>query len=193
MPRNTTDTTKKISIFRLRKQGYLSGCTSSDTMSWKWNGEPSGSIGFSISLIENKESYSYIRLEYRTRDSSETEWEAHNDEFRLVKVPCHFGGFRWFFKCEQNRNGYYCGKRVALLYMANGYFSCRKCANLSYDSCNEGKKYRGTFFSLLGNREWEYYSSLKRFSYRGKPTRKYRRFLKMSNRLDSAQEVSLYN
>ena len=193
MTRDTTDATKKISIFWLRKQGYFRGYNSSGTMSWKWDGEPSGSVGFSISLIEDKTSYPFMRLEYRSKTYGSNEWVSYDYKFKLIKMSCRYGGFRWFFKCEQNKNGHYCGKRVAVLYMSNGYFSCRECANLSYDSCNEGKKYRGTYFSLLGNREWEYYSSLKRFLYRGKPTRKYRRFLKMSSRLDNAPEVSLYN
>lgn len=47
----------------------------------------------------------------------------------IEKLPCNYGGFRFFFKCPL------CQKRMRMLYLAQtSIFLCRKCLNLSYKS-----------------------------------------------------------
>jgi hypothetical protein len=50
----------------------------------------------------------------------------------VVKTPCHFGGFRHWFKCG-------CGRRAAFLYLLSPDtpFACRHCWNLTYKSCRK--------------------------------------------------------
>jgi len=44
----------------------------------------------------------------------------------IEKQACHFGGYRCFFYCPK------CDKRMRKLYLDNGLFLCRKCADLCY-------------------------------------------------------------
>lgn len=46
------------------------------------------------------------------------------------KSPCHFGGFRYFFRCPIGK----CNRRMRKLYCYGGLFLCRKCLNLGYYS-----------------------------------------------------------
>lgn len=48
---------------------------------------------------------------------------------RLVSTRPHFGGVRWWFRCE-------CGRRSRVLYMRpdTAYFRCRACHDLIYES-----------------------------------------------------------
>jgi len=44
----------------------------------------------------------------------------------VEKLPCPFGGSRYFFLCPQ------CSKRMRILYCIAGRFLCRQCHNLGY-------------------------------------------------------------
>ena len=87
----------------------------------------------------------------------------------------------WFFLYGLYKNGVYCGRRVRNLYSFGIFGVCRKCANLSYKVAT-GQKYNGMFKILT--QSWKTNGStlkmLKEF-YRGKPTRTYRRYLKINN------------
>lgn len=183
--RDTTNGAKKISIFWLRKNKYLNSnndkCHYYGNINWSSNGESRGKISFEIETDENKGPY--IQFIYRAKKAWEPE-EAYRDinyKFDLISQTCRYGGKRWYFRCSLYKNQQYCGKRVAILYQVGDYFGCRNCADLSYNSCNKSKKYRsGVFGMLFGSYDPdEYYQTLKRFYYRGKPTRKYRKYLKM--------------
>jgi hypothetical protein len=56
----------------------------------------------------------------------------------LETATPHFGELRWWFICP-NEN---CNKMVVKLYQAPGadYFLCRKCSNLTYQSCRDSGK-----------------------------------------------------
>ena len=181
MSNDTLNSAKRISIFELKKQGYLNPLAWGVTgiIRWSINGKITGKINFELNFKgDSQSSRPYMQLKYSARLSFGTGWEMFEDKFELIKVPCPYGGARWFFKCENQKNGY-CGKHVAILYLINGHFVCRHCTNLSYDSCNESKKYRGDFWGISSGKASEQYSKLKRFFYRGKPTRKYHRYLKI--------------
>ena len=52
-----------------------------------------------------------------------------------VSPTCwHLGGRRPWFICSVRANGRYCGRRVAVLYLAGELFACRKCYGLAYAS-----------------------------------------------------------
>ena len=68
-------------------------------------------------------------------------------------TPCNFGNQRIWFKCP------FCQKRVAIIYGPDKLFACRKCNNLTYQSCNETAPYRILYRiikleSKLQNREY---------------------------------------
>lgn len=72
-----------------------------------------------------------------------TNWEHRHQrkqELRYVATPCHFGGFRLWFKCyataEESGHYYGCYDRVGTLYKPLGgdVFLCRDCWDLQYES-----------------------------------------------------------
>lgn len=58
---------------------------------------------------------------------------------RMDSTPTQFGGKRWWFICPLAVNGKACDRRVRKLYVPSGakYFGCRKCHDLTYQSCQE--------------------------------------------------------
>ena len=184
--RDTVDGEKSISIYWLNKKGYIEdGWKRFGTLNWSSNGTPTGDIRFELSTDEND---SYIRLIYRAKKhwESEDKYRSLDYKFNLIKTLCNFGGVRWFFQCGLYKNGAYCGRRVGILYSTGDYFGCRHCANLSYDSCNQDKRYRSGVWKVFTNesKAEEYYlKNVKRQFYRGKPTKKYQRYLKLEGNL----------
>lgn len=200
-PRGTADAKRKLSIFWLNQQNLIEENTYiRQNIQWSNTDtkEVTGNINIYINTLnENGLGYPYIELSYKSRKSGETEWTDIDYKLELLKVPCNFGGYRWYFKCGLIRNDRYCGRRVAILYSIGNYFGCRYCADLSYESCNENKKHLFGAFKMLA-KSWkadDYYLTLKRKTYRGKPTRKYRKYLKMSQYTDNEvlrAEKSIY-
>ncbi len=86
----------------------------------------------------------------------------------LVTTPCNFGGVRYWFGCPS------CGRRVAVLYLAPGdvYFRCRHCNNLSYHSRNRCTM---ELFGHTSRQIEKLQSEIKRWTWRGRPTRKVRK------------------
>ena len=87
----------------------------------------------------------------------------------LLTTPCNLGGIRYWFACPT------CLGRVGVIYLAPGdiHFRCRPCNNLSYHSRNESSP-----FGILGVTERKIEklrSEIKRWTWRGRPTRKVRR------------------
>ncbi len=178
MARDTTSDTRNFNIFSLKKWGKLEpGCVSNASIIWYRGEEETSRIGYKISTMDDD---SYIELDYRTKWYGEQEWRPIKYKVPLERVKCHFGGVRWYFVCPLFKSGRYCGRRVAVLYKAGDYFGCRHCADLTYDSCNESKRFRGFPFGHLAKalKSDELLEKVGYTHYRGKPTRKYRRYLK---------------
>jgi len=108
----------------------------------------------------------------------------------LTKTPCNFGGVRYWFICPLSVNGVYCGRRTGTLYLASGgnYFGCRQCYDLSYESRNECRlgRFGNIGFTLKAERQYEeLYKSIKRWTWRGKPTRKARKLKELETKMDT--------
>ena len=72
---------------------------------------------------------SWISLTYTT-----TSREQINQGIYLLVTFPYYGGIRWWFECPD------CGKKAVKLYLAKEpQFSCRKCANLTYNSCQNSR------------------------------------------------------
>ena len=56
--------------------------------------------------------------------------------FKLSRTKCHFGGTRVWVHCPR------CQKRMAVLYLRWGYFACRICQDISYESQSGGSDER---------------------------------------------------
>jgi len=172
--RETVEEHKKLSCHFLREHDYFQkGSKRSGRIIWSFNGTECGKI-----LIETdmRSLHPTIRFTYMIRSSPQDPWVEMDYTTNLLGVPCNFGGTRWYFQCHL------CMGRVAKLYDYRNYFCCRTCAGLSYNSCNENKRYRGgiwKFLTTMWGADDYYINNVKRRYYRGKPTRKYKRYLEM--------------
>ena len=135
----------------------------------------------------------YARFQYTSTRRSTGEKTECNYKVRLVTTPCHFGGVRWWFLCPLITNGVSCGRRVGTLYCPPGatYYGCRHCYNLTYESRNKRRLTRlgdiGYPLVLEGKYE-DLYERTKRWTYRGRPTKKARRLHALEARLNRAFE-----
>ncbi len=120
----TTESQHRIDIRWLKKKGYLRP-GSIGSLSWSWNGEQTGSIGYRIEKDQ-------MILNYRHRPNR-GEWEQVEQFITFDRTRCSYGGHRTWFRCTR------CHRRVALLYGAGKYFYCRHCYNLAYGSQQEDK------------------------------------------------------
>lgn len=107
---------------------------------------------------------------------------GHNQTIKLETQELHYGT-RWYFTCE-------CGKRCNILYLSSrsGFFACRTCQNLAYESSRINKKtmngllyYTSRKLKLAKIRE-----SLDRISYNGRPTKRATRFFRMLEELENS-------
>ena len=177
----TTEAARRVELPWLRQQGYFpkGGSHLSGSINWSRYGESTGSISVAVDTMS---SAPHIRMEYKLETPMGSgEWKLRDYKFPLERLPCRFGGFKWFVRCQLSTNGVFCGKRVRVLYMVNGYFGCRHCARLTYDSCRQGGRYKG-FVCIPDLDEME--AKVKRKYYAGKPTKKYRRLLKMEENFE---------
>lgn len=179
--KGTTEASKRVELSWLKKQKYLDGFRGGN-INWSINGEPTGNINIQVDTYSDNPNIKFV---YKVRRNGE-EWKDIDFSFRMESTPCRFGGKKWFFICGLSKNGQHCGKRVRILYQAGDYFGCRHCADLTYDSCNESKRFRHGMWKIFTNesKAEDYYKKyVKREYYRGKPTKKYKRYLAISNNL----------
>lgn len=184
MSKTLAEQSNGLSIFWLKKHGYLNKEWSLQSGGIKWTyGISESSIGFSVI----KDNYgtaaerAYIQLRYANTSHWTGEKEDLDYRASLTTTPCHYGGIRYWFICPLTINGQYCGKRVGVLYSVGKYFGCRKCGNIAYSSQMSGGKFRSSSVTFHDIEELE--QATKRHYYRGRPTRKYRRLLRMNQRL----------
>jgi hypothetical protein len=131
----------------------------------------------------------YVRFQYTTTDLNTGEKVEYDYKVALTTTPCNLGGVRYWFICPLNKNGVYCGRRVAKLYKAprGNYFGCRHCYNLSYESRNECRlgRFGQLGYLLKAERQYEdLRNTVKRWTYKGIPTKKVRRLNAMAKRMD---------
>jgi len=106
-----------------RQNGLIPG--TKGTLSWSFQGNNKGALGYTITE-------SCLILKYRYRGSGGA-WEDVKQVIFFDQTPCNYGGHRKWFLCSE------CERRVENLYGLNGagkYFLCRDCHGLTYTSCN---------------------------------------------------------
>jgi hypothetical protein len=145
-------------------------------ISWT-NGWSKKKSSVAVEVVTESED-KYIRIQYTQTNRFTGERREFDYKIPLITTSCYFGGVRYWFECNLYKNGVYCGRRVGVLYKDGDWFGCRHCYNLTYESRNYSGIYKeiGVFMSeddlLLMRRE------IKRTSYKGKPTKRYLRYLK---------------
>lgn len=172
------DSLLKISTAFLKKHEYFNTGWRSGTMTWTsgWN-EHKSSVGIEVSTGDN-----YLRIHYTQTDRDTDVKKDFDYKIPLTTTPCRYGGERYWFTCPMSRNGQYCGRRVGVLYKNGDFFACRHCYNLTYSSQNQGGRHKG-FVSIPDIEKAEV--EVKRYYYRGKPTRKYRRVMRLNEKFET--------
>jgi hypothetical protein len=170
MAKIEADYVKKVEVWWLKSEGLLRGFGYT-TITWTspWGGENSVSINVSVSDLAD----CYIRFIYaRTEGGNDFDYKVP-----ITTTPCRYGGVRYWFKCSLSRDGVYCGRRVGILYKVGDYFGCRHCYNLTYASRNlsGGQKSLGRIISIPEIERLR--KAVKRTHYRGRETKKYKRYL----------------
>jgi len=110
----------------------------------------------------------YIRLMYHTWDRFTGEGKEMDYQVSLCQTPCNYGGRRYWFVCPK------CKRRCGTLFFVGKLFLCRKCGRVLY--------YSQTFKIVSGADLDRAFSEIKRSYYKGKPTRKYRKYLRLERK-----------
>lgn len=177
----------KISVFALKKMGFLAGGLKSGTLRWTHTSGFEKSVGVDVftRCIDD-----HIRIEY-----TQTGADGNEKDFKyripLVTTSCNFGGLRYWLICPVYKNNRVCGKRVGVLYKSGDYFACRHCNELTYKSRNENRRnsFYPAFFIIEAHQKIDdLEDTMKRKFYAGKPTRKFKKLLKISDRAYSFSE-----
>lgn len=126
-----------VSMKDLRKRLYAGA---SGSLTWTWASGNKLSIGY---FVTESDEAPIVTLHYRWRDSEDVRIPV-----RLGTTPTQFGGRRWWFICPLIVRGITCNRRAGKLYLPPGakYFGCRKCHDLTYQSCQQAHR----FERLLG-------------------------------------------
>ena len=177
----TADYLPRISIFWLKKHGFL------DCSRDGWYMHDNYKIEI-ITVIQDYHPYLYLIYVDSEGISSEAQ------KIVLVRTPCHYGGWRYWFQCPRPRNGMTCGRRYGVLYAYKGVFGCRICHNMTY-SCRQTNTHSNLqeyIRAVKNERKFEkLYSKDKRWRYNAKPTKYNRQMRKFYKSLsdDSENEI----
>ena len=171
----------RLSIFRLKQDGFLGLGVRNGWMKWIDNGGAWKSrIGFTVNIGYGLDR---VTLRYTHTSCFGGEKTDMNYDVELTATPCHYGGFRYWFRCPLVKNGSQCRRRIGVLYGWGKYFGCRSCQDIAYGAQKQGGLCR--FTSITTAKIERYREKVRRKYYRGVMTRKYRRLLIMEQRLST--------
>jgi len=191
--KDTVEDCRSVSLSFLKKGDYFCGYRSGRIVWKNCYGEETSSISVAVSTMYSD---NYVRFQYTTTDRNTGEKTEYDYKVRLSTTPCNFGGVRYWFICPLSKNSVYCGRRAAKLYKAPGanYFGCRHCYDLSYESRNESRlgRFGQLGYILKAERQYEeLYKSIKRWTYRGRPTRKARKLHLLEKKMDQVAPLDI--
>lgn len=191
--KDTVEDCRSVSISFLKKHDYLSeNSYKSGGISWKnCYGEETSSIGIVVSTFEGEK---YVRFCYTVTSRSSGEKTEYDYKVQLTTTACNYGGVRYWFICPLSRNDIYCGRRVGKVFCPPGanYYGCRHCYNLSYESRNEIRSGRLALLGLVlkyDRQMEELYNRIKRWSYRGQPTKKVRKLHALERKIEVTHRI----
>jgi hypothetical protein len=170
--KSTVEESRCINIQSLKQWGLLSGWHST-TLSWTTSlTKKTTMVGLDVEVTDDP----HISLYYSItdRDGNKTDYDY---EVSLTTTPCYFGGVRYWFLCPM------CYSRVGALYLSPGHvrFRCRHCNDLSYYSRNESSPF--AFLGITDRKIKRLRSEIKRWTWRGRPTRKVRKLRRLERKV----------
>jgi len=181
--KDEADYCKKIEIWTLQKWGYLHTSTRSGTITWT-NGFSGNESRVGIQSVMWKEE-KYIRFHYTQTNLSTDEKTNFDYKIPLTATACTLGGERYWFQCPWFVRGIQCKRRVGVLYKGAKHFACRHCHNLTYASRNENRRHAFSGFGKILDLERKIEKLQEKITtplYNGRPTRKYKRLLKLKRK-----------
>ncbi len=119
----------RLSVYYLNKNGFFKGLVSGDIFVICDGVENSYYI--LVSTLNRNAPYAHFSYASLQPNGEYKDFGYYVD---LVTTPCRYGGRRFWFLCPLTVNGVYCGKRIGVLYMRDGYLGCRNCHCLTYKS-----------------------------------------------------------
>ncbi len=140
--KETVEDCLQLSIFSFKRDGLLKPDTQRAGR-WVWKNSFTGKTRATINYqMQTGAKIPRLHLSYRVTRYGGKEGQDVDYWVLLHKMPCHFGGVRWWFVCPLLINGRCCGRRVGKLYLPSGgvYFGCRHCYDLTYRSSQENDK-----------------------------------------------------
>ena len=187
MSKAIAEQSNSLSIFWLKKNGYLHKDYSQryGLITWTYGySENKSSIGLTVKRDNwgMPEEQTHIQLNYTHTSNWNGEKSEMDFKIPLATTPCNYGGVRYWFVCPLYKNGQYCGRRVGVLFCIGKWFGCRYCGEIAYAAQMRGGKYRGSSVCLPDIERAE--QEIKRYYYNGKPTRKYRRVMRLNEKFE---------
>jgi hypothetical protein len=188
--KDTVEDGTKLSIFKLKEFGLL-GDYHGTTLTWTRS--LSGHKN-SVGIVVDVTGEPYVNLNYTITDRNSGEKTDYDYKIGLTTTQCRFGGVRYWFICPLSRNGVPCGRRVGTLFLSSGgkYFGCRHCYDLSYESRNECRlgRFGQIGYALKADRQVEELrEKIKRWTWRGRPTRKVKKLNALEQRAQRALSI----
>ena len=166
------DNLTKLSAYYLNKNGFFQGLVIGDIPAIC--GGAKNGYHIIVSTLNKDAPYVYLSYSILQPNGEHKDYGYYVD---LASTACHYGGKRYWFLCPITIDGKPCGKRVAVLYLGGNVFGCSGCYSLTYRS----RKLSGIYkkFGVINMPEMERQGlDFKRWHYKGKPTKKFLRFIK---------------
>ena len=185
MAKQTAEGSNRLSIFWLKKNDFFPIGGGWRYGGIKWTYEMSGNeSSISFTITTNGSESDNIKLQYTHTNRQTDEKEDMDFRVELATTPCNYGGKRYWFICPLSKNGRYCGRRVGVLFSIGKWFGCRHCGEIAYAAQMESGKFRWNGISIKDIERAE--KEVKRCYYNGKPTRKYKRLIRLNEKFESS-------
>ena len=169
----TADESCRLEMSYLKKRGMLTRKESIEKIVWM-SSIRGKETAITVGVYITAKPFAILLYTVIDRDGNKTDY---NEEVSLVTTPCNFGGVRYWFSCPS------CYGRVGVLYLPPGAvkFACRHCNDLSYHSRN---RCRLGEFGHTSRQIDQLRSEIKRWTWRGRPTRKVRRLYALERKME---------
>jgi hypothetical protein len=121
------ETYLRLDVRQWQREGFLEP---NRRFSWRWQ-KGEGAAGFKVNVEVREDLILVLTYEiYRPERPRGQRRVPIQERVGLTFTPCHYGGGRPWFLCPMAE----CGRRVAILYLLDLYFLCRRCHSLVYAS-----------------------------------------------------------
>ncbi len=178
---STSDYTKRLTIKALKEHGLLDGWHNGHSATLTWSN--GSNIGIQTQIWDTTGT---VRVYFSQTDRNTWEKKSFDYNITLISTPCNYGWKRWWLVCPLRWN------KCTILYLQNnGLFGSRKTLNLCYEEQKESHRYRKLSY-ILGKykTKWLAVWNTIKYPYRnGKPTKKLLRYLRLSEKWPTMDEV----